>query len=291
MALADQYPIGQDRDLIAEQQQRVSVLAERDDRGVTAQVPDDVGQHDPLDRRQPVEQAVHDQQVGFVHAGGGEPRPPGYQLRCGPQRDLAPGPEVEPVQDGRDQQAAVPAGLTRAVRGLSDQSADRDRRPGPDAGGRQADPGPDRAPSGRGGQVVAEYPQFAVGRRQPAGQQADQDRRGRRLGRDDAERGPAEAGGRLEAEAGQPDRVTGSLPAPHPGGEHLSQRGWRGRGGRAARTGWQAAAETRARASRPGVTGPHIAPSISRQSRVGHGFPKHGNITSCNRLCPRRDGL
>ncbi len=107
-----------------------------------------VGQHDPLHRRQPVEQPVHDQQVGLVHAGRGQPRPPGDQLGRGPQRDFAPRPEVEPVQDGGDQQAAVPAGLTRAPRGVGDQAADRDRRPGPDAGRRQADPGPDGRPPG-----------------------------------------------------------------------------------------------------------------------------------------------
>ncbi|HXS65700.1 MAG TPA: hypothetical protein VN767_22820 [Streptosporangiaceae bacterium] len=111
-----------------------------------------------------------------MHAGGGQSRSPGDQFGCGPQRDLTPRPEVEPIQDRRDQQAAVPAGLPRAVRGPGDQAADRGRRPGPDVGGGQAYPGPDGAPPGRSADVLAEHPQFAVGRGQPPGQQADQDR-------------------------------------------------------------------------------------------------------------------
>ncbi len=141
-----QDAVGQGDDLGAGQGEPVGVAAGRDDAGVSADVPDAVGERRGVAGGQVVEQAVDEQQFGLVHGGGGQPGPAGHGIGCGPQRHVGPRGQLEPVQDGGGQHGALAARQAGPAGGLLDQAADPDAGPGPAFAARDADPGPRRRP-------------------------------------------------------------------------------------------------------------------------------------------------
>ncbi|MGH3277113.1 MAG: hypothetical protein ACRDNZ_22640 [Streptosporangiaceae bacterium] len=149
----------------------------------------------------------------------GELRPAGDHRGGGADRHIRPRGQGQAVQDRGGQYLAVPSGQVGHASRVTDQPAHPPARLRPRRQPGDPDVALDRSPALRGGQVLAEHPEFAVGRPGQPAQQVHHGGPGRLPGDGDADRGAARVRD-LEAETRRAEHPGPAMPDPDSCGEH-----------------------------------------------------------------------